>query len=253
MNKMEIEQSLKSLRLSGMSQCLDTRVLQAQTESMPHVSFLGYLVQDELSIRRDRLIDRRIKSAHFRDSNRTLENFDFGFNVETPKSKIFELATSQFIEKKEDALFLGPPGTGKSHLVQAIGRTAILNGYQVYYWETHLLLEALAEANLDGRRAEFFKESSKVDLLIVDDLGMRKLPSNAAEDLLELIMRRHNVKSTIITSNRPVEDWGTFLHDVPAVTALLDRMLEHGRVIKCGPKSYRTHMRKTLPEKAKEN
>jgi DNA replication protein DnaC len=134
----------------------------------------------------------------------------------------------------------GSGGTGKSHLAQSIGQAAILQGYRVLYRETHVLLDDLADAVADGTRKEFMESLATVPLLIIDDFGMRKLPLTAAEDLLEIIMRRYERVSTLLTSNRPVEDWGKLLSDVAAVSAMLDRMLHHGHVLKCGPRSWRT-------------
>jgi len=134
----------------------------------------------------------------------------------------------------------GSPGTGKSHLAQAIGQAVIQQGYRVLYRETHRLLEELADATLDGTRKELMEVFTSVPLLIIDDLGMRKLPVTAAEDLLEIIMRRYENTSTLLTSNRPVDDWGKLLGDSAAVTAMLDRLLHHGHVLKCGPRSWRT-------------
>src|SRR3989440_13028794 len=152
---------------------------------------------------------------------------------------VFELATGRFVAQHEDALFLGPPGTRKSHLAQAIGLAAIRQGHRVLYRETHVLLEELADSTIDGSRKEKIIELQTVPLLIIDDLGMRKLPATAAEDLLEIVMRRHERVSTLLTSNRPVDDWGKLLGDTAAVTALLDRLLHHAHVLKCGPRSWR--------------
>ena len=135
---------------------------------------------------------------------------------------------------------LGSSGSGKSHLAQAIGHAVILQGYRVLYREAHVLLEDLADATLDGKHKEHMEMLSTVPLLIIDDLGMRKLPLTAAEELLEIIMRRYERTSTLLTSNRPVEDWGKLLGDSAAVTAMLDRLLHHGHVLKCGPRSWRT-------------
>jgi DNA replication protein DnaC len=153
---------------------------------------------------------------------------------------VSDLATGAFIARHEDGLFLGPPGTGKSHLAQAIGQAAIQQGYRVLYRETHKLLDDLAEATIDGTRKEHMELLATVPLLIIDDLGMRKLPVTAAEELLEIVMRRYERTSTVLTSNRPVEDWGKLLGDSAAVTAMLDRLLHHGHVLKCGPRSWRT-------------
>jgi DNA replication protein DnaC len=223
-----------------MAAVLETRLHQAQAEPMAPIDLISCLVADELTRRTDRLLERRRKHACFRDPGRTLDNFDFSFNPKINRSLVFDLATGTFIGRREDALFLGPGGTGKSHLAQAIGQAAILQGYKVLYRETHVLLDELAEAVVEDRRRDYVESVSTVPLLIIDDFGMRKLPHTAAEDLLEIIMRRYERCSTLLTSNRPVEDWGKLLGDVAAVSSMLDRLLHHGHVLKCGPRSWRT-------------
>ena len=240
MNLIELDRALHQLRLGGMAAVLETRLHQAQVEGMAPIDLISCLVSDELTRRTDRLLERRRKQARFRDPDRTLDNFDFTFNPKMNRSLVFDLATGAFINKREDALFLGPGGTGKSHLAQAIGQAAIQQGYKVLYRETHILLDELAEAIADGTRREYMESIATVPLLIIDDFGMRKLPHTAAEDLLEIIMRRYERFSTLLTSNRPVEDWGKLLGDVAAVSAMLDRLLHHGHVLKCGPRSWRT-------------
>jgi DNA replication protein DnaC len=247
MNVCELQRCLRKLRLGSMALSLENRLIEAQREPLPHIDFLSALVSDELTRRGDRLIERRVKQAAFRDTGRTLDGFDFAFNPKMNRQLIFELAAGHFIDRHEDGLFLGPPGTGKSHLAQAIGLAAILNGHKVLYRETYVLLEEIADATLDGTRKQLMAHHESIPLLIVDDLGMRKLPASAAEDLLEIIMRRHKRASTIMTSNRPVDDWGKLLGDTPAVTAMLDRLLDDGHVIKCGPKSWRTRKHGSLP------
>jgi len=240
MNLVELTRALKQLRLGGMAAVLETRLRQTQAESMAPLDLISCLVNDELTRRADRLLERRRKQAQFRDPLKTLDNFDFTFNKKTNRSLVFDLATGAFIARHEDALFLGPPGTGKSHLAQALGQAAIQQGYRVLYRETHALLDDLAEAALDGERKNFLESLVTVPLLIIDDFGMRKLPLTAAEELLEIIMRRYERASTLVTSNRPVEDWGKLLGDAAAVSAMLDRLLHHGHVLKCGPRSWRT-------------
>jgi DNA replication protein DnaC len=240
MNLVELQRALRQLRLGAMAAVLETRLHQAQAEPMAPLDLVSCLVSDELTRRADRLLERRRKQAGFRDPHKTLDNFDFSFNPKMNRSLIFDLAAGAFITRREDALFLGPGGTGKSHLVQAIGQAAILQGHRVLYRETHRLLEELAEALLEGRRKPYMDSLASVPLLIIDDLGMRKLPHTAAEDLLEIVMRRYERASTIITSNRPIDDWGKLLGDVPTVSSILDRLLHHGHVLKCGPRSWRT-------------
>jgi DNA replication protein DnaC len=240
MNLIELQRALRQLRLGGMASVLETRLRQAQAEPMVPIDLISCLVSDELTRRGDRLLERRRKQAGFRDPLRTLDNFDFTFNPKMNRSLIFDLATGAFIAKREDALLLGPGGTGKSHLAQAIGQAAIQQGYRVLYRETHVLLEEIADAVLDGTRKQYMESITAVSLLIIDDFGMRKLPHTAAEDLLEIVMRRYERASTILTSNRPVEDWGKLLSDAAAVGSMLDRLLHHGHVLKCGPRSWRT-------------
>jgi DNA replication protein DnaC len=239
MNVIELKRALKQLRLSGVADVLETRLQQAQAEPMAPIDLISCLVCDELTRRGDRLLERRRKAAGFRNLH-TLDNFDFTFNKKMNRSLVFDLATGNFVARHEDALFLGPPGTGKSHLSQAIGVAVVQQGYRVLYRETHTLLSDIAEATLDGTRKELMELLSTIPLLIIDDLGMRKLPPTAAEDLLEIVMRRYERTSTLLTSNRPVEDWGKLLGDTAAVTAMLDRLLHHGHVLKCGPRSWRT-------------
>lgn len=197
---------------------------------MAPIDLIACLVSDEINLRTDRLLQRRRKQAAFRDADRTLDNFGFAFDSKMNRSLVFDLATAAFINKREDALFLGPGETSKSHLAQAIGQCAIQQCYKALYRETRILLDELADAVADGTRKEYMESVAAVPLLIIDDFGMRKLRHTAAEDLLEIIMRRYERFSSLLTSNRPVEDWGKLLGDVAAVSAMLDRLLHHGHV-----------------------
>ena len=249
MTVLELQRALRQLRCSGIAAGLDARLLEAQAEKLAPIDFLSRLVQDELLRRQDRLLERRLKQAAFRDVGKRLDTFDFDFNKKMNRALIFELATGRWITEHADALFLGPPGTGKSHLAQAIGFAVIQQGHRVFYREAHVLLEDLAEAQLAGTRKAYVTHVTTVPLLLIDDLGMRKLPHTAAEDLLEIVMRRYERASTLLTSNRPVEDWGKLLGDTAAVTAMLDRLLHHAHVLTCGPRSWRTrlHSDRTAP------
>ena len=250
MNLVELDHALRKLRVSGMADVLETRLRQAQAEKMAPIDLVSALVSDELLRRQDRLFQRRTKKAGFRDPERSLDSFDFDFNKKMNRALVYDLATARFIGQREDVLFLGPPGTGKSHLAQAIGRAAIQQGHRVVYREAHALIEEIADASLGGTRKEYLADLGSAPLLIIDDLGMRKLPHTAAEDLLELVMRRYERASTLLTSNRPVDDWGKLLGDTAAVTALLDRLLHHAHVLKCGPRSWRTKVQTDLRSEA---
>jgi DNA replication protein DnaC len=242
MNLVELQRALRQLRCSGMATGLEARLQEAQTAPLPPIDFLSTLVGDELLRRQDRLLARRVQQAGFRDPDKRLDTFDFDFNKKMNRRLVFELATGHFVAQHADGLFLGPPGTGKSHLAQAIGFAVIQQGHRVRYREAHVLLDELADAQLGGTRKDYLRHLTTVPLLVIDDLGMKRLPHTAAEDLLEIVMRRYERASTLITSNRPVEDWGKLLGDSAAVTALLDRLLHHAHVLTCGPRSWRTRL-----------
>lgn len=235
----EIDHTLRQLRLSGIADALTARTQQARADNLAPMDFLGLLLHDEMERRSDRLIERRIKEADFRD-RKTLDTFNWSFN-KIDRALIFELATARFIERHEDVLMLGNAGVGKSHLAQALGIAAVHAGFRVLYREAHRLFEDLMLASVSGRRAAHVAKLNEVPLLIIDDLGMRKLPASAAEDLLEIVMRRYERASTIVTSNRPLEDWPKLFGDTPAVTAFLDRLMHHSHMIDVRGKSYRLH------------
>ncbi|MGH7707857.1 MAG: IS21-like element helper ATPase IstB [Vulcanimicrobiaceae bacterium] len=236
----ELDRALRQLRLGGMAHTLTVRAQQARTDSLGPLDFLGLLVHDELQKRRDHLIERRVKEAGFRD-RKTLDTFNWSFNAGVDRALIFELATGRFIEQHDDCLILGNAGVGKSHVAQAIAMAAIHAGFRVLYREAHRLFEEMVLASATGERSQSIARLSDVPLLVIDDLGMRKLPASAAEDLLEIIMRRYERSSTIITSNRPLEDWPKLFGDTPAVAAFLDRLMHHSHLIEIRGKSYRLH------------
>jgi len=236
----ELDRALRQLRLGGIADTLNVRVQQARADSLGPLDFLGLLVHDELNRRRDRLLERRLKAAAFRDRT-TLDAFDWKFNPTIDRALVHELMTARFIERREDCLLLGNPGTGKSRIAQGIGIAAVHAGFRVIYREAHALFEDLLLAAATGERADAIAAYVEIPLLIIDDLGMRKLPAAAAEDLLEIVMRRYERASTIITSNRPIDDWPKLFGDTPAVAAFLDRLMHHSHLIEIRGKSYRLH------------
>jgi DNA replication protein DnaC len=246
-----LQSALKKLRLSGLMESLEIRLEEALRNGLTHAEFLELILQDELAVRGNRLIQRRTASAEFREL-KTIDQFDFSFNPSINKQQIYDLATCRFIRERRDVLWLGPPGVGKSFLVQALGYQAIKSGFLVYYRSVFDMVRDFAFDEAGGADKVLAKYL-RPDLLIIDDMGMKQLPPKSGEYMFEVIMRRYEVKSTIMTSNRPLEDWGKLVGDVPAATAILDRFMHHAEVINVTGKSYRMRHRdnQPLPESKK--
>lgn len=236
----EISQSLKELRLFGIQETLDARSLQVQEGKMSFLEGLSMLLQDELDRKRSRLNERRFKGSGLKE-RKTMDEFDWGFNPKVPRKTALELLTLRFIKPGEDALLIGNPGTGKSHIAKVIAHKAIEENYRVVYKEAHVLFEDLFEAAQIGRRKNVYKQFVEADLFIVDDLFLRKrIPEIAADDFQDLIMDRYSArKSTLITSNRILDDWGKCLGDNAVGSAILDRLLHRGHLLKFEGKSWR--------------
>ena len=232
-----LREQIKQLRLSGLMQTLEVRLQEAKSSKLDYAEFLELIFEDEMVVRSDRQIERRTKAAAFRDQ-KCLDDFDFDFNKSVKRKQIYDLAAGDFVRKHHDAIFVGPPGVGKSHIVQSLGRQLIRDGYTVFYRSIFDCVRDFMHDEAFEGHDRILNRYLKPDVLILDDMGMKQLPKKSGEFLFEIIMRRHELRSTMMTSNRPLEDWGKLIGDVPSATAILDRFLQSAEVIQMTGRSF---------------
>ena len=238
MTVIELERALRALRLSGMLATLEARALAVSTHEMDFVEAFSWLVQDELDRRRSHLLERRYTLSGLPE-RKDLKDFDWNYNAAIPKRAVLELATLNFINVHEDVLFIGRSGTGKSHIAKAIALSAINHGYKVIYREARQLVEEIHEARELGEIRKLRAQLASAELLVIDDMFLRKLPADAGDDLAEVLLSRYEKASSVITSNRDLDDWAKLLGDVVVVGSVIDRLMHHGNLLKFEGKSWR--------------
>jgi len=239
---------MRSLRLNGMLDTLNLRLSQAQKDSIGFIQFLELLLEDEVQYRANRRLASRVTKAHF-EEEKSLEQFDFNFNLRIPTQYIHDLATCRFVEQKESIIFCGPVGVGKTHLAQALGHQACRLGYSALFTKANRLLSDLGGGRADGTWEKRLHRYLKPNLLIIDDFAIKELTKTQGEDLYELIDQRYRSGSMIVTANRSPKDWYPLFPNPVIAESALDRLLSCSHIITLTGKSYRSLLH---PEKALE-
>ncbi len=229
---------LKKLRLSGLLETLELRVRQAVEGHLSFDEFLYRLLHDEVERRDGKQLDLRLRRANF-EHVKTLNDFEFSFNPKVPKLKIIDLATCNFVQKRENVLLIGKTGLGKSHIAQALGHRACMAGHTVAFTSAHDMLTDLRAARADNTYDRRMLRYTTPELLIIDDLGLRPLRHDEPMDLYEIIRHRYERGSIIISSNRAVEEWTPLFADPLMASAAMDRLLHHSHFLVLEGKTFR--------------
>lgn len=234
----EIVPLLKKLRLSGVLETLELRVRQATEDSLPYGEFLLRLLADEVERREAKQLSLRLRRANF-EQEKTIGDFRFRFNPGIPKARIIELATCAFVGRRDNVCLLGPAGTGKTHIAQALGHRACQLGHTVLFTTAHRMLKDLRAARADQSFEKRLLRYTAPSLLIIDDLGIRPLEYDGPFDLDEVIRQRYERGSIVVTSNRAMEEWPPLFGDELLASSAIDRLLHHAEVIPLEGRSYR--------------
>lgn len=240
-----LQGKLKKLHLSGITKTADMRIEQAIKEKLSYQELLEILINDELMNRTNNGNQKRLHQAKF-PQQKSLEEFNFNYQPSINRQTIYQLGSCDFVRKKENIALIGPPGTGKTHLAISIGIKAVIQGYSVLFITLNDMLEDLYMSRADNSFSQKLKKYTQCDLLIIDELGLKKLNQNSVDDFYEVIAKRYEQRSTIITSNKTFEEWGKILFDPVLATAILDRYVHHCNFIVINGDSYRMREREGI-------
>ena len=233
-----VKQRLKQLKLSGALHGLESRNRYALDQKLGYLDFLELLLEDEWAVRQNNSYKRRLLQSKL-DSQKHLDRYDFTCQPRLDKSQVLELAACRFIVEKQNVVFMGKPGVGKTHLAQAIGLEALGKGHSVLLVHANSLIDQLHRSKADGKYLSVIKKLGKVDLLILDEVGFKKFPQNGIDDFFEVIRTRYETGSLMITTNRNFEGWRALFGDNVMASAIIDRIIHHAHIIKITGESYR--------------
>lgn len=234
----KLKTKLRELKLAGMVKSLDSRNKYAIEKKLSYLDFLELLIEDEYVNRKSNSFSKRLNKSKL-NTQKSIDDFDFNYQPELNKIQILDIMACRFIQENKNIVLMGKPGVGKTHIANAIGLEAIKKGYKVFFLHVNDLIEKLNIAKADGTRSQLMNTLMNAELVIIDELGFKKIPSDAIDDFFEVIRKRYERGSIIITTNRNFEDWGNVFGDYTIASAIIDRIVHHANIIKINGDSYR--------------
>lgn len=233
-----IKARLRDFKLSGIYNCYEERIKYATDKSLSYEEFLEMLLEDEVNNRADNSYKKRYSKAKFPYS-KNIEDFDFSFQPSIDKRIINDICTCQFVKDRRNVVFIGSPGTGKTHISIGIGIKAVLKGYKVLFTQVNEMLQNLYFSKADNSYYAKLNYYLSPDLLILDELGFKKIPAYSADDFFEVISKRYEKGSVIITTNKSFDSWGDIFADPVLASAIIDRIVHYSTIINIKGPSYR--------------